>query len=467
MRVIAVALGCLQAPNEQHATHQRSNSQGIAEKPPTSPFSRAFSVLVFVALLSCFSSLLNSWVADYEDPSQLIGPGVAQQASEFGLVMPRSGGAVQVVHTRYVMSYSIPLYSPAHLSGLTHESARCSCRFQQKHPKLHVLGHAHMQLFTTFCLPSMINQGSQDFIWLIQTDPNLSAGLMSELKRLVAPYPNFYLIRLESDEKRPDLRLPALLNVTAVESGDQALLKRSIRDAKSNVYIETHLDADDGLSSNMLQRLREEVIQRLGPKNNFQPKDGWLVQCIHNNVAWHPAQPGDADQSGLLKVDESKDFCPSPGFSKAFAPGTTRTEATRIKRSIIAKEVGRCNSPDATACLHGIDQAFGAVRAHATSFGSMSSVGDDHGDNHKTEFMWSQLRNHFNINRLDAIRTGRYFNAIAREVQQATQLGGATTKFEGAVQVVHTRYVFCSRKSMRLVCFSTSTQVTLSVLRSL
>ena len=249
---------------------------------------------------------------------------------------------------------------------------------------------------------------------MIQTDPDLSPGLMKELKRLVAPYPNFYVIRRQSMDNKPNLRFPTGLGKGTIETGDQSLLLRAIRDAKNKVYIETHLDADDGLPFYMLQHLREQAIQKLGSSSR-PTKDKWLVQCIHNNIGWHPAQQGDPDQSGLLKVHEHPDDCPSPGMSKAFGPGTFH----RMPTTLSVDEMGRCNTTNATACVSGMGQVPGAVRARTVASAGMNGVGDELDDSDKTELMWSHLLHNYNIKKEDVVRTAEYFvengNAIARE----------------------------------------------------
>ena len=67
-------------------------------------------------------------------------------------------------------------------------------RFQQYQPNLLHLGEARLKLFKTFCLSSMKKQSTQRFIWLILTDPLLHLSLREEIKRLLAPHENYFLI---------------------------------------------------------------------------------------------------------------------------------------------------------------------------------------------------------------------------------------------------------------------------------
>jgi len=67
-------------------------------------------------------------------------------------------------------------------------------RFMQEQGHLKALGRARLYLFQTFCLPSMVQQSTQQFLWIIKTDPQLDPTLLRELIATVEPYPNIYLV---------------------------------------------------------------------------------------------------------------------------------------------------------------------------------------------------------------------------------------------------------------------------------
>jgi hypothetical protein len=75
-------------------------------------------------------------------------------------------------------------------------------RFQQHDKNLTALGEARLELFETFCLPSMVHQTIQpknnsnlyQFIWIIKIDPKLDLRLKKKMVQLLKPYPNFFLV---------------------------------------------------------------------------------------------------------------------------------------------------------------------------------------------------------------------------------------------------------------------------------
>ena len=67
-------------------------------------------------------------------------------------------------------------------------------RFMQEQGYLKELGNARLLLFQTVCLPSMVHQSTQNFIWIIKTDPKLDPTILRKLQSMLLPYPNFYLV---------------------------------------------------------------------------------------------------------------------------------------------------------------------------------------------------------------------------------------------------------------------------------
>jgi hypothetical protein len=64
----------------------------------------------------------------------------------------------------------------------------------QDQGSLVALARARLELFKTFCLPTLKHQTSQRFLWIIRTDPNLNATVRDETVALLKDYPNFYLV---------------------------------------------------------------------------------------------------------------------------------------------------------------------------------------------------------------------------------------------------------------------------------
>jgi hypothetical protein len=68
-------------------------------------------------------------------------------------------------------------------------------RFMQEQGPLETLGVARLKLFSAFCLPSMIQQSSQDFFWIIKTDPQFTkTAVFDMLVQSVRPHDNIYVV---------------------------------------------------------------------------------------------------------------------------------------------------------------------------------------------------------------------------------------------------------------------------------
>ena len=67
-------------------------------------------------------------------------------------------------------------------------------RFQQYQPALLPLGQARVHLFNTFCYPSIRQQSTQNFIWLILTDPLLHTSLRDQMVHILSPHANYFLL---------------------------------------------------------------------------------------------------------------------------------------------------------------------------------------------------------------------------------------------------------------------------------
>ena len=144
-------------------------------------------------------------------------------------------------------------------SGMLHI---VTTRFMQAQPQLFDLGMARLLLFETFCLPTMIHQDveKESFLWFVMTDPNLDAVLLDRLKRLLAPYPNFYLVASNAKLLTPhNLTAGMKYASTIILTGDLQMLYHRMFDVNRPLLIETRLDSDDGLESSALQEIQSIV----------------------------------------------------------------------------------------------------------------------------------------------------------------------------------------------------------------
>lgn len=197
----------------------------------------------------------------------------------------------------------------------------------------------------------MIRQSNQNFLWLIQTDPDLDAEIMNEMKLLLAPYPHFYLIHSKSVKKRPITRnwkIRLRFNESDIVSGDRQVLMKASKDSFDKILIETNLDSDDGLAYYVLQDIRNDFVRRLEPVAEqvlSVRKDGWVVGCYHQFIGWYPDNRTESEYSkyGGLRIDFRHDkFCPTPGLTIASVPKANTTGISLSKHNEIVKRIPRC-----------------------------------------------------------------------------------------------------------------------------
>lgn len=272
----------------------------------------------------------------------------------------------------------------------------------------------------------MIRQSNQNFLWLIQTDPDLDAELMDEMKRLLAPYPNFYLIKSTSVKKWPITRHWKFrqFNETTVVSGDKEALIKAYEQAPDKILIETNLDADDGLAYYVLQDIREDTVRRLASvaKQYLSVrKNGWVVTCYHQFIGWYPenitvGEPMPEDTSGGLRIDFRHDkFCPTPAKTIASVPKANYTYVPLNEHNKLVRDIPRCQSEEESMCLHGVGEIPSSVRARTPSSAGMDNIGEKEGQTENVQHLWAYLDHLFGVKRDDVARAGRYFleNSIA------------------------------------------------------
>lgn len=294
-------------------------------------------------------------------------------------------------------------------------------RFMQGQPDLLALGKSRMELFKTFCLPTMANQTTTSFLWVILVDPHLHPTLMNELKQLVAPYPHFFVIRKNTF----DIDLEDL-NLSLVESGDKNLLVRAAREQRSKVLVETRLDADDGLANVLLDHMQTKAVEAFRGYNPSANEPAWMVQCVRHHLEWHYDMHSNRtdDLNGWLKTMDNPSFCVTPGLTLAQAPGSNRTSHFAVgAHNKIVERYPRCSNAHKTTCFRMMDELNStqpaAVRSRTPASSFMVGVGETTKVNETPEDYWYSLEKMFSIDRPTLAKTRNYLmgnvQAIAKE----------------------------------------------------
>ena len=188
-------------------------------------------------------------------------------------------------------------------------------RFMQYQPDLAMLGKARLKLFQTFCLPTLINQRSQEFLWIIRTDPELHTEVKEGLITLVTGIKNVVVVG--SNEIRKGSMEMGFRSVDAISDiteeslfyGNLDLVKAYYEAAKTKTLLETNLDADDGLASMFVKRSQEVVMELFKANDEKQRRkqrrqqSSFMTLCAGRHAEWQFYVPWDIrDKSGSLKL---------------------------------------------------------------------------------------------------------------------------------------------------------------------
>jgi len=253
-------------------------------------------------------------------------------------------------------------------------------RFMQHQGNLTTLGLARLKQFTSFCLPTMANQTTQEFFWIIKVDPLLEETANSRAKVLeplletirAQENKNIYVVGSnynfnmeghkgswrDGQEGVELLHLNSSVPVQAkVYTGDMDQLKRAHELRQVLPVLETRLDADDGLNVRYLEKVQDIALDRfVGPieeTSETMPKPKWLYWCILTQIEWHSEKysngvtMGGANQSDSweLRNNEKKyhgnpdlgyvvpiandNFCITPGLTVGYGVGVTGESVPR------------------------------------------------------------------------------------------------------------------------------------------
>ncbi|KAL3797250.1 hypothetical protein HJC23_004542 [Cyclotella cryptica] len=276
-------------------------------------------------------------------------------------------------------------------------------RFMQHQPDLLQLGQARLELFETFCLPSMESQTNKNFLWIIRTDPDLHPSLLGKLVSFLKNNQNYILLgsnynpegfgREESDSFGQFLRAHSNSPEMSAKvlSGNITLIKDAFE--KSNegaVLLETRLDADDGLHRDFVKTVQYEARHLTAEGTGL-----WRIWCINYNMEWHPLNPFPASSEsnsthpeGYLVMYSDPNICVTPGLTFGYGSGAGRSSiGARLRHDQITRKITPCtaDSKNVTAkassktitvgCFSRLSKLSpGAIRSRTTTSAGMDNV---------------------------------------------------------------------------------------------
>jgi Putative rhamnosyl transferase len=274
-------------------------------------------------------------------------------------------------------------------------------RFMQLQPDLITLGKARLELFETFCLPSMINQQVDNFAWLIMTDPNLEPSILKRLKELLNPHPHFFLVAMNTKVVTP-ADLTSLDEERQFLTGDLDFLRSMMLDTSRPLLLETRLDADDALSGKTLGTL--QATARHLPTD----QSGWQVICNDVHYEWRNndvLEKNTAIQSsGQLRV-VTESICVTAGYTlvRHRAKGSIDFPPwPSIGHHLIMREWPSCSGPmNVTSdCWTRLPRYPAALRSRTVTSAGMSRVQTSDEDRlyeNQTEILWAYVERDFKI----------------------------------------------------------------------
>jgi hypothetical protein len=242
--------------------------------------------------------------------------------------------------------------------------------FMQNQGNLTSLARARLELFQVFCLPTMTAQTTQQFLWIIRTDPNLDKSIIKEMVDLLKDHPNFYLVGLNTQgDTFEQVRLDEIY------TGNRTLYLNAKAAQKNLPVIETRLDADDGLHKDFLRDIQSRATQGLA-----RDKLKWLMFCCQTAIVWH-INP-DEKYGSLSNTTEP--FCLSAGLTVARSVGISETpDSDHYPLMNLTENLSKsesCGYDETSKCLVLLDDAksstgnFITIRARTPTSTGMRNV---------------------------------------------------------------------------------------------
>jgi hypothetical protein len=346
-------------------------------------------------------------------------------------------------------------------------------RFMQEQGNLTALGRSRLALFKIFCLPTMKHQSSQQFIWIIKTDPSLDPLVLQELVTDLQDYPNFFLVasnvNYRINEQYPGAWRGGAeiqdLTRSPIYTGNQTLLLTAMALRDQLPVLETRLDADDGLHVHFLEQVQNEALDKFGVDADDKNEDGsgmngdkdergttpkWLYWCARRHMEWHwQDERGCGSNETLCQLDQEygslsgvshSQLCITPGITVGFPVGVEEHEVPVHAHHLLAERI-RSAPPeegcgyDVTAdCLIFVHTfIFEAIRSRTPTSAGMLNAAGEVVDNSAVQSpllvfaYWNMLHESFGIQREQVKWMQQYLSDHLIDIARDNLLGQCTT----------------------------------------
>jgi hypothetical protein len=272
-------------------------------------------------------------------------------------------------------------------------------RFMQEQGNLLALGKARLALFQVFCLPTMQRQTTQQFLWIIKTDPHLDPQILEAMVEELRPYPNFYLVA-SNQNFRVNENFPGAwrdgaevedLSRSRVYTGNQTLLERAMavhHTTDPYAVLETRLDSDDGLHVQFIEAVQNKAVEMF-QKREQRDRPRWMYWCSRRHVEWHFSERELKKESiwkqittyGALSGVQHSKLCITPGITVGFAVGVAEKEVPSHPHHTLLENIQStpreeaCGLEESAECLQFVENfVFEAIRSRSPTSAGMLGV---------------------------------------------------------------------------------------------
>ena len=327
-------------------------------------------------------------------------------------------------------------------------------RFMQHQPHLKALGWARFYLLRYICFPTMVAQTSQNFYWIMATDPELDADILQATIELLQPYPNFYLVQ---DNQLGSPHFVGGVDVDRLtddqfRTGNVPQLRNAMATRDAGPYLETRLDADDGLHHQYIEHIQLEASVMLNNnKADQHDRADWSFWCTRHEMEWHwvgracAISKDAADFGALLPSGHGKEYCATAGLTfglaNAYAINATQVDGKPVAQrphiniydTLKKKEVQCGEDLKGTNCIHLVTRwKYSAIRARTPTSAGMKGVNRQKQDfmqewDDQRNEMWSLMTNDFQIPREACYTAMQYIQNNLADIAQDALDGQCTS----------------------------------------
>jgi len=227
---------------------------------------------------------------------------VARRSASARVGGPRGGEVRRSAHAGEVNA-SRRVVWPLRGTGRTYVHV-VGTRFCLKQGHEIALVEARLLLFERICVPTMAQQSTDRFVWLVVVDETLAPRHRLRLTTILEAHrgpKDFRVVSLDRETADRDLRA----------QGHHAfgLARLRPRPMEADYVLTTVLDADDGLPYQALRMIREQVAEAV---RRVHPKELVAVACYTDAFNW---QPSTRRPAGALNL-HNESMCITPGLTR-------------------------------------------------------------------------------------------------------------------------------------------------------